>query len=236
MPPLLSWPRRGGKQAAKAGGVCKPFFFISFPVAGIVILEHFWWAGTALRNGIQQFIPSMLLVCTCQKPSARTAQRTSSAASRKVTASGSNKINRSPVTAKVLCKQTGACAWLVPCPSQLRYFLHLYHQQSREKNKTGKVKREGEEHVHVQRPAATPEEECTSPEGLGGAAHVGRKEGAFGESVGTGQNTLKDGNDMVAEATLMLTGEWRAAPMLPFPLESCATQHLGFSKRLCCYS
>lgn len=62
-----------------------------------------------MRNSIQQFILSLPLFCTWQKPSARIAQRTLRAASRKVKASGSN---RSPVTAKGLCKQTGACAWL----------------------------------------------------------------------------------------------------------------------------
>lgn len=96
------------------------------------------------------------------------------------------------------------------CPSGLRHFLHSYHQQSREKNKTGKVKREGEEHVHVQRQVASWDEECTSAQGLEGAARAGRKEGAFGESTGTGQIILKDAKDMGAEATLMLTGECRA--------------------------
>lgn len=67
-----------------------------------------------MHNSIQQFILSLPLVCTCQKPSARIAQRNLSAASRKVTASGPNIVNRSPVTAKGLCTQTGACAWLVP--------------------------------------------------------------------------------------------------------------------------
>lgn len=46
----------------------------------------------------------------------------------------------------------------------------------------------------------------------------GRKEGAFGKSRGSGQNTLKNANDMGAEATLMLTGEWRKQfPRYHFP-------------------
>lgn len=34
----------------------------------------------------------------------------------------------------------------------------------------------------------------------GGAAHAGRKEDAFGEDIGTGQNILKDANDMGQKA------------------------------------
>lgn len=65
--------------------------------------------------------------------------------------------------------------------------------------------RKAEEHIHVQRLVAIWEEECTSALQLRGTAHTGRKEGAFGESIGTGQNISKDVNDTGAEASLMLT-------------------------------
>lgn len=57
---------------------------------------------------------------------------------------------------------------------------------------------------------------------LGGAAHAGRKEGAVGESIGTGQNMLMDANDMGAEVTPMLTGERRREqlPYYHFPWEA----------------
>jgi len=53
------------------------------------------------------------------------------------------------------------------------------------------------------------EEECTSAQGLWGAAHARSRKGAFGETTATGQNMLKDANDTTADATPTLTGEQR---------------------------
>lgn len=104
--------------------------------------------------------------------------------------------------------ERGACVWLAPSTlvDSGTFFTYIISRTG-EKNKTGKVKRKGEEHIHVQKLAAMWEEECPSALGLRGAAHTGRKEGAFGESIGTGQNMSKDANDAGAEATLTLIGE-----------------------------
>lgn len=134
-----------------------------------------------MHNSIQQFILSLPLVCTCQKPSARIAQRTLSAASRKVTASGSNIINRSPVTAKGLCKQTGTCAWLAASAlmDSGTFFTYIIN---RKKNRTGRVKTEEEEKSPHPEFCCYPRVRMHICSGSGGANHAERRKSAFGRA------------------------------------------------------
>lgn len=69
-----------------------------------------WWA---VRNSTQHLIPFLPRVCAQQKPSARTTQRTSSAASMEVTESGIIKY----VEALLLQKPLASRQELVPDPS-----------------------------------------------------------------------------------------------------------------------
>lgn len=153
-----------------------------------------------MHNSIQQFILSLPLVCACQKPSARIAQRTLSAASRKVTASGSNIINRSPVTAKGLCKQTGACAWLV-ASALLDSGTFFTYSISRvwEKNRTGRVKTEEEVLSPHQEAHWYPRVRMYICSGTGGSEPCREERRGTLDSTGTGQNMLKDAIDMRAE-------------------------------------
>lgn len=146
--------------------------FISFLVMGIVIQSISGGLSLPCVTVFSSLYPLCLWFALAKSPRPGPhCTKDFKCGIRKVTESDSNKINRSLVTAKALLQaDRSSCLAGPQCPSGLRQFLHSYHQQSREKNKMGTVKREGEE--HVQRLAATMEEKCTSAQGLGGAAQA----------------------------------------------------------------
>lgn len=85
------------------------------------------------------------------------------------------------------------------CPSGLRHFLHLYHQQSRGKNRTGRVKTEGEEVSPHPEACCYPGVRMHICSGTGGSDACEEERRCIWENTRTGQNMLKDATDMGAE-------------------------------------
>lgn len=106
-----------------------------------------WWTA---RNSAQHLIPFLPRVCAQQKPSARTTQRTSSAASMEVTESGIMKY----VKALSLQKPSASRQELVPDPSPVPT-LDSDTFFTLKISRAGKKTRQEREHAHIQRAAAT---------------------------------------------------------------------------------